>query len=152
MPNNINTITQHIETQFDVIENNLFSGEQFSPWRGSFEVKKTYLKKENADIKCDLDIRLAHWPEGVFVKVYKHKALGVLPYVKDRDICTSYLNTEPTPCKFWKDSFYFSDIENLDQARYVLLAGNEMSQDDTQSCIDKIILHIEEINQILLGA
>ncbi|MEY8201011.1 MAG: hypothetical protein RPS47_17365 [Colwellia sp.] len=75
MSDQINVITQQIESKFNDIENKIFSGSMFSQWRGSFEVKKVYLKKENADIKCDLDIRLKNWPEGVYIKVYKHKAL-----------------------------------------------------------------------------
>ncbi|KGJ91536.1 hypothetical protein [Colwellia psychrerythraea] len=149
MSEHINIITQQIESKFNDIENNIFSGTIFSQWRGSFEVKKVYLKKENADIKCDLDIRLKNWPEGIFVKVYKHKALAVLPYVKDQQVCEEYLSTEATPCKFWKDAFYFSNMTDLDQDRYVLLEGNNMSDEDTDICLSKLKTHIEEINTIL---
>lgn len=148
----INVITKQIETKFNVLENTIFSGDMFSQWRGAFEVKKVYLKKENADIKCDLDIRLMHWPEGVSIKVYKHKALGVLPYIKDEQVCRDHLNTEPTPCKYWKDAFYFSNMVNLDQGRYVLLEGNDMSDEDTTICLNKVKMHIEEIEGILATA
>lgn len=151
MSDHINIITQQIENKFNDIENNIFSGTIFSQWRGSFEVKKVYLKKENADIKCDLDIRLKHWPEGISIKVYKHKALAVLPYVKDQQICLEHLTTEPTPCKFWKDAFYFSNMTDLDQDRYVLLEGNNMSDKDTAICLSKLKTHIEEIDIILAG-
>ncbi|WP_417616911.1 hypothetical protein [Oceanisphaera sp.] len=149
MSDNINIITQKIEEKFNDIERQIFSGDMFSQWRGSFEVKKVYVKKENADIKCDLDIRLKHWPEGISVKVYKHKALAVLAYVKDQQLCQEHLNTEPVPCKFWKDAFYFSHIADLDQGRYVLLEGNEMTDQDTSTCLNKLKMHIEEINKIL---
>lgn len=145
----ISIITQSIELKFDDIEQAIFSGELFSPWRGSFEVKKTIIKKENADIKCDFDIRLKHWPQGVYIKVYKHKALGVLPYVKDHHLCEQYLDDAPVPCKFWKESFYFSNISDLDQGRYVLLDGNKMSVQDTHRCIQKIIEYIQEVNTIV---
>jgi hypothetical protein len=146
---NINVITQQIESKFNDIENTIFSGDMFSQWRGLFEVKKVYLKKENADIKCDLDIRLKNWPEGISIKVYKHKALAVLPYVKDQQICKEYLTTKPTPCKFWKETFYFSHMTDLDQDRYVLLEGNNMSDKDTNICLSKLQTHIQEINSIL---
>lgn len=149
MSDNINLITQQIEIKFNDIESKIFSGDMFSQWRGSFEIKKVYVKKENADIKCDLDIRLKHWPEGVSVKVYKHKALAVLPYVKDQQVCKAHLNTEPTPCKFWKDAFYFSHMTDLDQGRYILLEGNDMSDEDANTCLSKIKMYIEEINGIL---
>lgn len=149
MSDNINVITQQIESKFNDIENKILFGDMFSQWRGSFEIKKVYLKKENTDIKCDLEIRLKQWPEGVLIKAYKHKALGVLPYVKDKEICKTHLNTEPTPCKFWKDAFYFSHMIDLDQGRYVLLEGNDMSDEDTNTCLNKIKMHIEEINTIL---
>ncbi|WOH38727.1 hypothetical protein RI844_05795 [Thalassotalea fonticola] len=149
MSDNINFITQQIEIKFNDIESQIFTGDMFSQWRGSFSIKKVYLKKENADIKCDLDISLMHWPEGISVKVYKHKALAVLPYVKDQQLCKAHLITEPTPCKFWKDAFYFSHMTDLDQGRYVLLEGNDMSDENTITCLSKIKMHIEEINSIL---
>lgn len=68
MSDNINLITQKIEAKFNEIENEIFYGSMFSQWRGCFEVKKVYLKKENDDIKCDLDIRLKNWPEGFRLK------------------------------------------------------------------------------------
>lgn len=149
MSNTINQITQAIEDKFSTLEATLFSGEMFANWRGSFEVKKVYLKKEGADIKCDLDIRLSHWPEGVFVKVYKHKALAVLPYVKDEAVVRAHLKTEPVPCKFWKDAFYFSHIDDLDEGRYVLREGNNMTDADGQQCLDMLKTFIEEIESIL---
>ncbi len=149
MTNDINSITQSIEQKFGEIEHQIFSGEMFSHWRGAFEVKKVYIKKENADIKCDLDVRLAHWPEGVFVKVYKHKALAVLPYVKDESVVREHLKIEPVPCKFWKDAFYFSHIDDLDEGRYVLRQGNDMTEADGRQCLDMLKAFIEEIEGIL---
>lgn len=151
MSDNINVITQKIEQYFNQIEKEIFSGELFTSYRGSFEVKKIYVKKENADIKCDLEIRLKEWPEGIYIKVYKHKALGVLPYVKDEQLCQDFLKTQAIPCKFWKESFYFSHQGNLDQERYVKLEGNAMSDDDTEVCLARIQTYIEEINRIIIN-
>ncbi|BBB27437.1 hypothetical protein [Amphritea japonica] len=149
MSNDINQITQQIETYFDGIEQQIFSGEQFAQWRGSFEVKKIYIKKENADIKCDLDVRLQHWPEGVVVKVYKHKALAVLPSVNDESIAREHLKQEPMPSKFWKGTFYFSLRTDLDDARYVLREGNEMTDVDAGTCLAMLKGFIEEVEGIL---
>jgi len=151
MSGNIQLINQKIELNFNQIENEIFNGDIFSASRGSFEVKKLYVKKEYADIKCDLDIRLQDWPEGVYIKVYKHKALGVLPYIKDEIICQDYLNIKPVACKFWKDAFYFSHCENLDQDRYVQLDGNTMTNLDTDDCLSRIKVFINEINNIILN-
>lgn len=140
---------EKIESNFDKIEHQIFNSEMFSKWRGSFEVKKVYVKKENADIKCDLDIRLLHWPEGVSIKAYKHKALGVFAYLKDEAECEKHLNIKAVPCKYWRESFYFSRMENLDQDRYVLLEGNEMQDVETELCLEKIKTHLEEISLIL---
>jgi len=146
----INMITAGIEEKFGDIEQTILSGETFNQWRGSFEVKKTYIKKENADIKCDLDIRLVNWPEGVYVKVYKHKALAVLPYVKDEAVVREHLKVEPIPCKFWRDSFYFSHADDLDEGRYVLRDGNLMTELESEECLamlKRFIVEIEEIMQ-----
>ena len=149
MPNDINLITQLIENKMDAIDSQIFNGEMFAQWRGSFEVKKVYIKKENADIKCDLDIRLKHWPEGVVVKVYKHKALAALPSVNDENIAREYLKQEPVPSKFWKDTFYFSHRTDLDDARYVLREGNDMTDADANTCLAMLKGFIEDIETIL---
>ncbi|MEH6578932.1 MAG: hypothetical protein V7731_17860 [Amphritea sp.] len=149
MSNDINLITQQIETKMDAIESQIFSGDMFAQWRGSFEVKKVYIKKENADIKCDLDVRLQHWPEGVVVKVYKHKALAVLPSVNDENIAREHLKKEPMPSKFWKDTFYFSHRTDLDEGRYVLREGNDMTDADGNTCLEMLKGFIEEVEGIL---
>jgi len=152
MASDINLVTRAIEQQFAAIEQQIFCADMFSPWRGSFEVKKVYVSKENADIKLDLDVRLAHWPEGVSVKVYKHKALAVLPYVKDESVVRENLGTEPMPAKFWKESFYFSRRIDLDEGRYVLREGNEMTMANGQQCLDMLKAFIIEIEEILAEA
>ncbi|WP_027855932.1 hypothetical protein [Marinobacterium jannaschii] len=151
MSNDINQITQEIERKFDGIEQQIFAGEMFDQWRGSFEVKKIYVKKENADIKLDLDVRLMHWPEGVVVKVYKHKALAALPYVKDEAVVREHLKSEPQPAKFWKDAFYFSRRTDLDNGRYVLRDGNAMTDADADICLQMLKTFIEEVESILKG-
>lgn len=142
-------ITATIERYFEDIEQAIFASEMFLPWRGAFEITKKIIKKENEDIKYDLDIRLKHWPSGISIKVYKHKALGVFCYVKDQSLCQQYLTTAPVPCKFWRDSFYFSNLSNLDDVRYVLKNGNDMQDKDTLDCIDRIKACIKETNTIL---
>jgi len=149
---NIQSITANIERQFEAIETSIFSHDMFVEWRGAFEVKKTVVKKENEDIKYDLDIRLKHWPEGVYIKAYKHKALGVFCYVKDVAVCDAFLEQAPTPCKFWKESFYFSNESGLDQSRYVLMDGNEMQETDTTDCIVRINACIKETELIIKNA
>ncbi len=150
MSADINLVTQQIENYFNHIETQIFSGDMFTEWRGSFEVKKVYIRKENADIKCDLDVRLQHWPEGVVVKVYKHKALAALPAVNDAAVACEHLKTEEAVvAKFWKETFYFSHRTDLDDARYVLREGNDMTEDDAGTCLDMLKGFIEEIEGIL---
>ncbi|HCH25072.1 MAG TPA: hypothetical protein DE179_12350 [Oceanospirillaceae bacterium] len=149
MNNDINQIVLHIETLMDDMERQIFKDAMFAAWRGSFQVKKTYVKKENADIKCDLDVRLEHWPEGVEVKLYKHKALAVLPCVKDEGLVRQYLKKEPMPCKFWRDAFYFSYRDDLDDGRYVLRDGNSMTETDAATSLNMLKTFIEEIEAIL---
>ena len=149
MSQDINKITQQIEAYFDGIEHTIFKGPMFDQWRGSFEVKKTYIKKENGDIKCDLDVRLSHWPEGVVVKVYKHKALAALPSCNSADITRELLKQDAVPAKFWKDTFYFSHRTDLDDARYVLREGNEMTAGDADTCLMMLKGFIEEIEAII---
>jgi hypothetical protein len=40
-------------------------------------------------------------------------------------------------------------MTDLDQSRYILLEGNDMSDDDANTCLSKIKMHIEDINDIL---
>jgi len=147
----INRVTRAIEQQFAAMEQQILGADMFAAWRGSFEIRKVIVTKENADIKCDLDVRLSHWPEGVEIKLYKHKALAVLPAVKDESVVREYLAIEPMPAKFWKDCFYFSHRTDLDDARYVLREGNEMTMADSQRCLEMLKGFIEEIEAILVA-
>lgn len=90
-----------------------------------------------------------NWPEGVYVKVYKHKALAVLPYVKDEVVVREHLKIEPMPCKFWRDAFYFSHAVDPDAGRYVLRDGNLMTDADEQQCLDMLKRFIVEIEAIM---
>lgn len=89
------------------------------------------------------------WPDGISIKVYKHKALGVFAYSKDKEQCQALLKTDPVPCKFWRDSYYVSHMGNLDQERYVLLEGNEMSKQEALECLEKVKVHLDEVTSIL---
>ncbi|MCV6587994.1 MAG: hypothetical protein OIF57_03035 [Marinobacterium sp.] len=141
-----------IEQQFMAIEQQILSAETFAAWHGSFEIKKVIVSKEGADNKCDLDVRLLHWPEGVVIKLYKHKALAVLPCVEDETVVRQYLGREPVPCKFWKDRYYFSHRTDLDDGRYVLRDGNAMTLSDGDRCLEMLKEFIVEIEDILAAA
>jgi len=147
--NDINSINRQIETFMDGIEEQVLNGQLFAQWRAGVQVKKTTVKKLDASIKCDLDIRLEHWPASVEVKVYKHKALAVLPGVKDEGVVREHLNIQPMPCKFWKETFYFSHRTDLDEGRYVLREGNDMTSADVTTCLAMLHGFIEEIEAIL---
>ncbi|WP_315982635.1 hypothetical protein [Aliamphritea spongicola] len=117
---------------------------------GIFRGEEGLRQKDNADIKYDLDVRLQHWPEGVVVKVYKHKALAALPSVNNAAVACEYLKTEEAvAAKFWKETFYFSHRTDLDDARYVLREGNDMAEEDAVTCLNMLKGFIEEIEGIL---
>lgn len=150
MSADITLVNQQIENYFTHIETQIFSGDMFAQWQGAFEVKKVCVKKDNADIKYDLDVRLQHWPEGVVVKVYKHKALAALPSVNNPAVACEYLKTEAAvAAKFWKDTFYFSHRTDLDDARYVLREGNDMTEEDAVTCLNMLKGFIEDTESIL---
>jgi len=140
---------QAIYQQFLAMEQQILHAESFAKWRASFELKTTFTHSEPGDIKCDLDIRLAHWPEGVVIKLYKHKALAILPAVKDPATVSENLDIEPMAVKFWKDSYYFSKRTDLDEGRYVLREGNDMELSHAQQCLDRLIEFIVDIEQNL---
>lgn len=131
------------------IESAVFHSPSFAPWRGQFELKKIFVKKEGVEIKCDLEIRLAHWPEGVVVKVYKHKALALLPCCDNPEIASQYLKKEAVASKFWRDTYNFSHRSDLDEARYVLRNGSLMQAAHSQTCIEMLQQFIEEIDSIV---
>ncbi|MGB1239053.1 MAG: hypothetical protein ACPG4U_12630 [Pseudomonadales bacterium] len=145
-------LNQHIEQQMDSIEQYIFTAEAFAPWRGQFEIRKVIVKKEGQDLKYDLEVRLAHWPEGVTVKVYKHKALALLPCCDNPETARAFLKCDATPSRFWKNTYNFSHRTDLDEARYVLREGNEMQALHADECVAMLHCFIEEIEAITTGA
>lgn len=71
--------------RFLALEREVLSGAQFSDWAGQLETRiVTGSKGDNPHVF--LDIRRLSWPEGLWVKAYKHTWLAVFPYCMAKDI------------------------------------------------------------------
>ena len=89
------------------------------------------------------------------IKLYKHSWLGVFPYVTGefRDAAkeiSKKLGCYPNMhVKAWQDKYYVSSNLNLDKERMVNSDGNSISTEDINIVLNKLSVHIEEINGAL---
>ncbi|WP_318432765.1 PDDEXK-like family protein [Photobacterium leiognathi] len=144
-----------VEESFLDIESRVKTDAAFSKVSDEIEIIKTVEKSSKYIVAYDLDIRLKSWPPGLKVKLYKHNWLGVFPYVTGefRDSVkeiSKKLGCYPNiQVKAWQDKYYVSSNLNLDKERMVNSDGNSISMEDINTLLNKLIVHIEEINSVL---
>jgi hypothetical protein len=83
--------------------------------------------------KYDLDVRLRSWPEGVWVKIYKHTWFGVFPFFRAEDLealiprLPSF--TQPAHAvPDWKDLYFASTRFLIKEDRRVLEQSDKLTE------------------------
>jgi len=148
-------LDRKVRSIFCDMRNKLEYDPMFSQWSGSILIEESYKEDNKRVLECDLDLRLKHWPEGVWIKIYKHNWFGVFPYVAESDLssvephCNKLLTDPKEKVKAWDDKYYISNNRNLDIERMVLRAGNEISKEHINIALNKVVDHIVEINAAL---
>lgn len=144
-----------VEESFLDIESRIKTDAAFSKISNEIEIIKTVEESNKYVVAYDLDVRLKSWPQGVMIKLYKHNWLGVFPYVTGefRDAAkeiSKRLGCYPNmQVKAWQDKYYVSSNLNLDKERMVNSDGNSISMEDINVILNKLSVHIEEINGAL---
>lgn len=150
-------VRRKVEQIFSEIERRIKSDTVFSDYSGRIVINSKYEKSKKHIVNCDIDIRLNDWPEGLWIKLYKHGWFGVFPFVEsdDRDSLkelSERLHSYPNrKVKAWQTIYYVSSNKNLDSERMLIDNGNSISMDHVNIALNKISSYIEEINEALKG-
>ena len=122
-------VTRKLEALFDNLEESLPCDPLFSQWAGQIETRQRRKPKENW---FALDIRLAHWPAGVWVKIFKHNMFGVFPYFQNEHLDALKMHLPaftlmPKAIAGWNDHYAASSGFASIEARRVLGKGDEVT-------------------------
>lgn len=117
------------------------------------QIERERSKDDKAIIFYSLHIRMIGWPEGVWVKIYKHNWLGVFPFIHEADLAKFGprfpLPVSATTARNWQELRYVSARSGMDEARKVLGDGNEFTQDDLDIALALAADYVREINEAL---
>lgn len=102
----------------------------------SFKIDKVYKEKE---CKYDLNVRKENWPEGVWIKIYKHNWFGIFPFVEeaDKNLVEKYFYQTPKEANSWDGLYYFSANKDLDERLCINEKGNEIDAENGNEAIEK---------------
>ena len=124
--------------------------EYFESLRDSIErkyqpnIKFELHQKEN---HFDLDIRMEEWPEGIWIKIYKHSWFGIFPFTKNSATVDNHFGTnKATTVNSWGDGYYYFWDKNLDSERWINKDGDSMTATDIDTAMNKLDKFIEGIN------
>lgn len=143
-------------TRFEALEKEVRHSIQFNEWAS--EIQTRILETSKGDNPClDLDIRLTSWPNGVWVKLYKHSWLGVFPYFlgQDSEQVSQRLPQFCAPSRDvpdWSGHLYASLEFQLKTDRAVNEEGNRATDSDYNAALARVYKCIVEINDALNSA
>lgn len=130
-------VTRKLEGLFDSLEKSLPCDPLFSQWAGQIETRQRRKHEENW---FALDIRLAHWPAGVWVKIFKHNMFGVFPYFRSADLDALKVHLPaftlaPKAIAGWNDHYAASSGFASIEDRRVLGKGDEVTEADVRHAL-----------------
>ena len=147
-------IKRKVEEAFETMQSRIRTDSMFSDWAGLIKINASSQPDRKHLVKCDLDIRLSNWPEGIWVKIYKHTWFAVFPYARGAD--SERLKTTmpgfyeaPRPVPDWEDHYFASAGFVSKDQRCVQPKGNELGDTDINTALTMVRDCIYEINNLL---
>lgn len=136
---------------FRLLGERLASDTLFAEFAGEMETRfSTKIDKQ----QYDLDVRLRGWPEGVWVKVYKHTWFGVFPFFSESDL--EALNprlpsfTQPAyAVPNWSGLYFASSRFLVKDDRCVLAEGDSVREPHLDEALTRVYDCIREIGAAL---
>ncbi|MEB2514767.1 PD-(D/E)XK nuclease family protein [Pseudomonas sp. YuFO20] len=140
-------------TRFTALELEIRQGSQFKEWGNEIQTRIVEASKGDNPY-FDLDVRLKSWPDGVWVKLYKHNWLGVFPFflAQDSEMVSQRLEQFCTPSRDvpdWIGHKYASLRFQLKTDRAVSENGNRAADSDYNAALTRVRECIVEINDAL---
>ncbi len=146
-------LRRKLDQQFADLKARLSDSILFQEWSGQIETRFT----RNPDKRhYDLDIRLHHWPAGVWVKIYKHTWFGVFPFFlhSDKDALSHRLGIFTVPARSmpdWRDH-YVASSRYLDKSdRCFCENGDKATDMHLNQALNEVLECINEINAAVAG-
>lgn len=107
-----------------------------------------------------LDIRSENWPEGIFIRIYKHKFFGIYPYLTEEsyndkivDILFKKFEVKPEK-KNLETRYYFTEpfilSESVSNVRAVNKNGEEIGEKDAKIAFNRFKDYYNKINGKLI--
>lgn len=148
-----NCVERKVVSVFALLEERLTSEPVLGVDPSQLQITHVRSTDDKAIIFYALHIRQLGWPQGVWVKIYKHNWLGVFPFIHEADLerfaGAFPLPVSAQPAKFWPGIRYVSARAGLDEARKVLADGNQFTQDDLNIALALAAQYVSEINQAI---
>lgn len=139
--------------RFEALEKEVKQGSQFSEWASEIDTRIIEGAKGDNPL-FDLDVRLRSWPQGLWVKLYKHTWLAVFPYFLEKDSEAVSLRL-PQFCAPPRDvpdwgGFKFASLKFEDREdRAVNMVGKRATDSDYNAALSRVRQYIVEINEAL---
>lgn len=146
-------VERKVRMAFATIEDRLKSDSMF-PEASEIEVRPNYREDRKVIVKCDLDVRLKSWPENLWIKVYKHKWLGVFPFAME-DHLEAIADIFPAafkiaqPVRSWDRHYYICARPFNDTERCILENGNDLGEVEINLTLNRVREYMDEISNPL---
>lgn len=144
---------QKLEKRFSYLESLLLKSHMFEPWAGKLDIKHNR-RSEREKRLYDLDLRVEGWPEGVWIKIYKHSWFGVFPYFHDNDLesVATRLPQYAAPARAvpdWQNLYLASRGFLIKEDRCILDLGNQTTETHLNQALELVLDCMKEIDATL---
>lgn len=140
-----------LQERFEWLDTQIKSGGMFTDWAGRIETSQ----KCNTDKKqYDLDVRVKGWPEGLWVKLYKHTWLGVFPYflaasTVEIGMRLPGFTSNPREIPDWHGHYVASSGYLIKHERCIFDLGDKATDAHFNQALSKVRDCLEEIDSAL---
>jgi hypothetical protein len=143
--------TRKMTELFERLVERLVSDRLFEDIASELEVRSSAKKDKQ---QYDLDVRLCRWPEGVWIKIYKHTWFGVFPFFRseDREALSARLPKFTQPAHAvpdWADLYFASTRFLVKEDRCVLEQGDRVTELHLDEALTRVHDCMVEINHAL---
>ncbi|MBF6028450.1 PD-(D/E)XK nuclease family protein [Pseudomonas sp. P115] len=143
--------TRKMTELFDRLGERLASDRLFGDVADEMQLRPAFRTDKQ---QYDLDVRLTSWPEGVWIKIYKHNWFGVFPFFRGecREALSVRLPTFTQPAHAvpdWADLYFASTRFLVKEDRCVLEQGDKVTDIHLDQALTRVRDCMAEINLVL---
>lgn len=148
-----NCIERKIVMAFSAIAERLTTDPILGVDPAQLQIEHVQTKPDKETIFYSLHVRMRSWPEGVWVKIYKHNWFGVFPFIHEADLARlgtdCRLPVSSSTAKSWPELRYVTARQGMDAGRQVRADGNDMTAEDVDVALALAAGYIRDINEAL---